>query len=75
MKRFSALLMFAVAVLMLPGCSMFERDNNYLRPEDFAGQLAKDGIHVDSISPLMPQPLSATAAVDLKIGPSHIGVY
>ena len=72
MKKFLVLL---PAILLLSGCSIFDVDNNYLRPEDFARQLAKDGIHVDAVKPLMPQPLSATAAVELKIGPSNIGVY
>ena len=75
MKKAFALLLLTLAVMLLPGCSIFENDNNYMRPEDFARQLAKDGIHVDSIKPLMPQPLSASAAVELKIGPSNIGVY
>ena len=75
MKKVFALPVLLVAVLFLAGCAIFETDNNYLRPEDFASQLRKDGIQVDSIRPLRPEPLSATAAVELKIGPSNIGVY
>lgn len=63
------------ALFLLTGCSMFEVDNNYLRPEDFARKLIKDGIHVDNIRPLNPAPVAASAAMELKIGNSSIGVY
>ena len=57
------------------GCSWFEPDNNYLRPEDFARKLAADGLNVVAVRPLNPQPISATSAVEIKVGNSNIGVY
>ena len=64
-----------VLILLLGGCSWFEPDNNYLRPEDFARKLTRDGLPVTAMRPLNPQPLSATAAVEMKVGNSNIGVY
>lgn len=62
-------------MMLLAGCGLFETDNNYLRPEDFARQLTRDGLTVDAVRPLDPQPLSAAAATEIKVGNSNIGVY
>ena len=72
MSKASAVL---TALLVCCGCSLWESDNNYLRPEDFAVKLTKDGLPVTAMRPLNPQPLSATAAVEMKVGNSNIGVY
>ena len=63
------------AAFLLTGCALWEADNNYLQPEDFARKLAKDGIYVEAIRPLNPQALAAGAAMEFKIGGSNIGVY
>ncbi len=68
---FGALMIFS----LLTGCALWEVNNNYLRPEDFARRLAKDGIYVDAIRPLNPMPINAGAAVELKIAQANIGVY
>ena len=69
-------IVFLSAVLMLSvifsGCS---KDNNYLRPEDFATRLRQDGIRVEGVRPLNPGPLGASSAVEMKIASSGIGVY
>ena len=72
MLRFGFVTVLAV---LFAGCSWFEPDNNYLRPEDFAKRLTEDGLVVTAVSPLNPQPLSATSAAEIKVGNSNIGVY
>ena len=72
MRKTSAML---AAMLVCCGCSWFEPDNNYLLPEDFARKLTKDGLPVTAARPRNPQPLSATAALEMKVGGSNIGVY
>ena len=72
MRKASAIL---AAMLVCCGCSWFEPDNNYLLPEDFARKLTKDGLPVTAVRPLNPQPLSATAALEMKVGDGIIGVY
>ena len=73
MKRIWSIL--SLAVLLNSGCGIFESDNNYLMPQDFARQLSKDGLNVIATRPLDPLPLSATAALEIKVGNSNIGVY
>ena len=71
MKRcvwlFSALLMLSVT-----GCSV---NNNYLRPEEFADYLRRDGIEVESVRKLRPDPFRASDAAGIKVAGSEIGVY
>ena len=62
-------------LMLLSGCHWFEPDNNYLNPEDFARRLVLDGIKVDAVRQLNPQPIAATSAVEIQIGNSCIGVY
>ena len=57
------------------GCSSLGPDNNYLRPVDFVNHLNRNGIKVDAVRPLDPRPLSASDALEMKIGESNIGVY
>jgi len=64
------------AVMFLALCSgCLSVDNNYLKPEDFATRLKKDGLKVDGVRPLNPLPLSATSAVEITVAGSGIGVY
>ena len=54
-----------IVVLLAAVCCMFAGcatvDNNYLRPEDFAGYLTRAGIKVDGVRPLLPDPFRATS--------------
>ena len=75
MNKYVLQLISISCMVLFSGCTLFEVKNNHLRPEDFATQLIKDGVRVDAIRPLSPAPISATAAVELKIGRSNIGVY
>ena len=72
-KQFLGLL--ALGMILFSGCHWFEPDNNYLNPEDFARKLILDGIKVDAVRPLNPQPVSATSALEIQIGNACIGVY
>ena len=71
LRKVRALLLTALAALAVGGCSY----NNYLMPQDFARQLSKDGLDVIATRPLDPLPLGATAALEIKVGNSNIGVY
>ena len=55
------------------GCTTI--DNNYLRPEDFAGYLTRAGIKVDGVRPLLPDPFRATSGCGIMVDGSEIGVY
>lgn len=70
-------LMFAVPVLaaaaVLSGCASY--DNNYLRPEDFAAYLERDGVKVDGTRPLPGDPFRATSGCAIMIDGNEIGVY
>jgi len=74
LKLFLGTLFFLAGLLLFPaGCSTPE--NNYLRSVDFARHLESRGIKVTSVKPLDPAPVGASEAVEIKIGPSCIGVY
>ena len=75
MNRLFLLSGVVAGIILFSGCAIFDVNNNYLHPEDFAKQLQKDGIRVDALRALDPSPLAATAAVELKIGQSNVGVY
>ena len=62
----------ALLMLFVTGCSV---DNNYLRPEDFAEYLRRDGIAVESVRKVPPDPFRASEAVAIKVADSEIGVY
>ena len=47
------------AAAFLAGCASF--DNNYLRPEDFAAYLERNGIKVEGTRPLTGDPFRATS--------------
>ncbi len=68
-----------IVVLLAAVCCMFAGcatvDNNYLRPEDFAGYLTRAGIKVDGVRPLLPDPFRATSGCGIMIADSEIGVY
>lgn len=70
-------LLFAVPVLaaaaVLSGCASY--DNNYLRPEDFAAYLERDGVKVDGTRPLPGDPFRATSGCAIMIDGNEIGVY
>ncbi|MBE6365001.1 MAG: hypothetical protein E7053_04530 [Lentisphaerae bacterium] len=69
------LLVMAAICLLATGCNSYGQDNNYLRPVDFVNHLNRNGIRVDAVRPLDPRPLSASDALELRIGESNIGVY
>ncbi|MBE6388624.1 MAG: hypothetical protein E7043_00450 [Lentisphaerae bacterium] len=64
-----------ILTAVFSGCTMFEPDNNYLHPVDFARKLQSDGLKVDAVRPLDPRPVAAAEAIELAIGNSNIGVY
>ena len=68
-----------IVVLLAAVCCMFVGcatvDNNYLRPEDFAGYLTRAGIKVDGVRPLLPDPFRATSGCGIMVDGSEIGVY
>lgn len=57
---------------MLAGCAV---ENNYLRPEDFAEYLRRDGLTVEEVRKLPPEPFSASDAAAVKVANSEVGVY
>ena len=68
-----------IVVLLAAVCCMFAGcatvDNNYLRPEDFAGYLTRAGIKVDGVRSLLPDPFRATSGCGIMVDGSEIGVY
>jgi len=58
---------------VLSGCASY--DNNYLRPEDFAAYLERDGVKVDGTRPLPGDPFRATSGCAIMIDGNEIGVY
>lgn len=66
------ILILAPVMLLLAGCAV---ENNYLHPEDFADYLRRDGIEVESVRKLRPDPFSASDAAAVKVADSEIGVY
>jgi len=62
----------AALLVLLAGCAV---NNNFLRPEDFADRLRRDGVTVESVRELPPQPFRATSGSAIKIAGSEIGVY
>lgn len=58
---------------MLSGCASY--DNNYLRPEDFAAYLERDGVKVDGTRPPAGDPFRATSGCAIMIDGNEIGVY
>ena len=71
MKR---VVVFLAVLLMLSvvGCAV---DNNHLHPEEFAEYLRRDGIEVESVRKLLPDPFRASDAAGIKVAGSEIGVY
>ena len=61
------------AAAVLSGCASY--DNNYLRPEDFAAYLERDGVKVDGTRPLPGDPFRATSGCAIMIDGNEIGVY
>ena len=66
------ILILTPILLLLTGCAV---ENNYLHPEDFAEYLRRDGIEVESVRKLRPDPFSASDAAAVKVANSEIGVY
>ena len=50
-------------------------ENNYLKPEDFASYLRREGIEVGPVRPVLPDPFRATSGCAIMVGNSEIGVY
>ena len=61
-----------LAMLFVCGCTV---NNNYLHPEDFAEYLRRDGIEVEGVRKLLPDPFRASDAVAIKVAGSEVGVY
>jgi len=59
-------------LLLLTGCAV---NNNYLRPESFADYLRRDGIEVEGVRQLRPDPFRASEGAAVKVAGSEIGVY
>ena len=59
-------------VCFVTGCSV---NNNHLHPEEFAEYLRRDGLEVESVRKLMPDPFRASDAAGIKVAGSEIGVY
>ena len=59
-------------VFFVAGCTV---NNNHLRPEEFAEYLRRDGIEVEGVRKLMPDPFRASDAAGIKVAGSEIGVY
>lgn len=57
--RFAVPALLVMLSCFFTGCTTI--DNNYLRPEDFAGYLTRAGIKVDGVRPLLPDPFRATS--------------
>ncbi|MCQ2380010.1 MAG: hypothetical protein MJ025_03700 [Victivallaceae bacterium] len=68
------IVIFAVACLILCGCSSTP-ENNYLNPADFATYLGRAGVKVDGVRELPPDPFRANSGVGIMISGSEIGVY
>jgi len=71
-RIFSAVFALAAAAFFA-GCASF--DNNYLKPEDFAAYLERDGIKVEGTRPLPGDPFRATNGCAVKVDGNEIGVY
>ena len=71
------LLASAVPALVLAaiftGCATY--DNNYLRPEDFAAYLEREGVKVEGTRPLPGEPFRATSGCAVKVADCEVGVY
>lgn len=61
------------ALLFIGGC--ISVDNNYLQPQDITRALEREGIKVESVRPVLPDPFRATSGVAISIDGSEIGVY
>ncbi|MPM91074.1 hypothetical protein SDC9_138199 [bioreactor metagenome] len=58
---------------ILAGCVGY--DNNYLRPEDFAAYLERDGVKVEGTRSLPGDPFKASGGCAVMVAGSEIGVY
>lgn len=61
------------AAAFFAGCASF--NNNYLRPEDFAAYLERNGVKVEGTRPLPGDPFRATSGCAVKVDGNEIGVY
>lgn len=68
--RFCGIL--AAGMFLLAGCAV---NNNFLQPGDFAERLRRDGVTVESVRDVPPQPFRATSGCAIKVAGSEIGVY
>ena len=66
------ILILTTILLLLTGCAV---ENNYLHPEDFAEYLRRDGIEVESVRKVPPDPFNASDGAAIKVADSEIGVY
>ena len=59
-------------MLLLCGCAV---ENNHLKPDDFADCLRRSDIKVDSVHPILPDQIKASAACAVRVDGSEIGVF
>ena len=62
-----------VCAAFFAGCATY--DNNYLRPEDFAVYLEREGVKVEGVRPLPGEPFRATSGCAVKVADCEVGVY
>ena len=65
----------ALLMLLLAGAGCRSVGNNYLEAKDFADFLKRDGLPVENVRIIPPEPFRASSAVAILVGNSEIGVY
>lgn len=66
-------MLIPMAAAILAGCVGY--NNNYLRPEDFAAYLERNGVKVEGTRVLPGDPFRATSGCAVIVAGSEIGVY
>ncbi len=72
-KTLWAALPALICAAFFAGCTTY--DNNYLRPEDFAVYLEREGVKVEGVRPLPGEPFRATSGCAVKVADCEVGVY
>lgn len=76
-KVWFGIFLLPVMVLGLTaGCSLSKgAANNAFQPQDFADYLRREGVEVESVREMPPEPFRATSGCAIKVAGSEIGVY
>lgn len=73
---FRMLLPLVAVLLPAAGCAGWGgAANNAFKPTDFADYLQREGIKVESVRDMPPEPFRATSGCAIKVAGSEIGVY